>query len=301
MAESQPRVAIVLHDGQTGNRAGRAGLSQDVGRTMRGGAVAVVREWTDEAVCRAAAAWIWVPDDAEVVGIDYRLVNFPRWLGIGAIASSFDSNRPGPVLLEEVLEQARVWGQPSVGWWMTTVTRPAQLRPALVACGADHEDTVDVLGLDLTGVSPDFGPLDRISAERVCTYEQHREVDRIYVSLGQPPATQERIEAALAREAEGTEFRVLGRLEGAPVSTGACQVVDGIARLSGAVTIESARGRGAYRAVLVERLRIARELGASMALVKGRVTTSGPILTRVGFRRCGQEWLYRLPIENRAD
>jgi hypothetical protein len=145
-------------------------------------------------------------------------------------------------------------------------------------------------------VPPDLGPLDGTTAERVATHEQHLAVDRIYVSMGQPPATGESIEAAMAREADGSEFRVLGRLHGVPVSTGACRVVDGIARLSGAVTIESARGRGAYRAVLGERLRVACELGASMALVKGRVTTSAPILTRVGFRRCGQEWLYRLEV-----
>lgn len=94
--------------------------------------MAVVKKWTDEAVCRAAADWNWVPDDAEAV-VDYRLVKFPRWLGIGAIASSFDSNRPAQMLLEEVLEQASAWGQPSVGWWITAVTRPAELGPALVA------------------------------------------------------------------------------------------------------------------------------------------------------------------------
>ena len=219
--------------------------------------------------------------------------------GSGSARSRRPSTPTGPaqVLIEEVLGQARVWGQPSVGWWITAVTRPAELGPALVARGAELEDIVDVLGLDLTGVPPDLGPLDGTSAERVATQEQHLDVDRIYVSLGQPPATRESIEAAMARESDGTEFRVLGRLDGVPVSTGACRVVDGIARLSGAVTIESARGRGAYRAVLGERLRIARELGASIALVKGRVATSAPILTRIGFRRYGQESLYRLPID----
>jgi len=178
--------------------------------------MAVVKKWTDEAVCRAAADWNWVPDDAEAVGIDYRLVNFPRWLGIGAIASSFDSNRPAQMLLEEVLEQASAWGQPSVGWWITAVTRPAELGPALVARGAEHEDTVDVLSLDLTGVPPDLGPLDRTSAERVGTHQQHLDVDRIYVSIGQPPATEDSIEVAMAQQADGTEFRVLGRLDGVP-------------------------------------------------------------------------------------
>src|SRR4051794_9603482 len=93
-----------------------------------------------------------------------------------------------------------------------------------------------------------------------------------------------------------TEFRVLGRLDGVPVSTGACHVVDGIARLSGAVTIESARRRGAYRAVWVNGSASPGSSGRPGALVKGRVATSAPILTRVGFRRRGQEWLHRLQV-----
>jgi hypothetical protein len=260
----------------------------------------MMAEWTDEAVCRAAAEWIWVPDDAEVTGADFRLVNFPRWLNIGAVAASVDSDRSTSVLIEDVLEQAQRWGQPSVGWWVTAATRPVDLEPALVGRGAVHEDTIDVLGLDLTGTPPDLGPLTGTSAERVATREQHLDVDQVYVSLGQPPATQDSIEAAMAREDDGPEFRVLGRLDGVPVSTGACRVVDGVSRLSGAVTIESARGHGAYRAVLGERLRIARQLGASLALVKARVATSGPILTRIGFQRYGQERLFRLAVDTRT-
>lgn len=257
-------------------------------------------EWTAEAVCRAAADWIWVPDDAEVTGADFRLVNFPRWLNIGAIVACVDSNRSTSVLIEDVLGQAQRWVQPSVGWWVTAATRPVDLEPALVDRGAVQEDTVDVLALHLTGAGPDLGPLTGVSAERVGTREQHLDVDQVYVSIGQPPATQDSIEVAMAREADGTEFRVLGRLDGMPVSTGACRVVDGVARLSGAVTIESARGRGAYRAVVGERLRIARQLGASLALVKARVATSGPILTRIGFQPYGQERLFRLTVDTRT-
>ncbi|MEW1974492.1 MULTISPECIES: hypothetical protein [Microbacterium] len=58
----------------------------------------------------------------------------------------------------------------------------------------------------------------------------------------------------------------------------------------------SARGRGAYRAVLAERLRASAELGATTAIVKGRIATSAPILTRVGFERFGDERAYRLTV-----
>jgi hypothetical protein len=60
--------------------------------------------------------------------------------------------------------------------------------------------------------------------------------------------------------------------------------------------IPEARGRGAYRAVLDARLRYAVDHAATMALVKGRVATSGPVLRRAGFMAYGQERSYRLTL-----
>jgi hypothetical protein len=48
--------------------------------------------------------------------------------------------------------------------------------------------------------------------------------------------------------------------------------------------------------VLAERLRASVELGAVTALVKGRVSTSAPILERAGFTHYGDERAYRLIV-----
>jgi len=48
--------------------------------------------------------------------------------------------------------------------------------------------------------------------------------------------------------------------------------------------------------VLAERLRLARAHGATIALVKGRVETSGPILLRAGFAEYDEERCYWLPL-----
>jgi GNAT superfamily N-acetyltransferase len=68
------------------------------------------------------------------------------------------------------------------------------------------------------------------------------------------------------------------------------------ARLWGGGVVPEARGRGAYRAVLDARLRYAVDHGATLALVKGRVETSGPILRRAGFAAYGQERAYLLSL-----
>jgi GNAT superfamily N-acetyltransferase len=89
---------------------------------------------------------------------------------------------------------------------------------------------------------------------------------------------------------------VVAYLDGEPVGTGGLALVDGVARLWGGAVREEARGRGVYRAVLHERIRRGLEGGARMALVKGRMQTSGPILRRAGFERYGEERSYVVPL-----
>ena len=73
-------------------------------------------------------------------------------------------------------------------------------------------------------------------------------------------------------------------------------MADGVARLWGGSVVPALRGLGVYRAVLDARLAYAVTNGAVMALVKGKVDTSGPILRRVGFAAFGQEPHYTVPL-----
>ena len=81
-----------------------------------------------------------------------------------------------------------------------------------------------------------------------------------------------------------------------PVSVGGCTLGGEVAQLWGAVTLPASRGRGAYRAVLAERLRLARDHGATLAMVKGRSMRTGPTLLRAGFADYGEQRCYWLPI-----
>ncbi len=80
------------------------------------------------------------------------------------------------------------------------------------------------------------------------------------------------------------------------VAAAGAQVVDQTLRLWGAATSEAFRGRGAYRALVLERCRVGSELGASLALTKANVATSSPILGRACFRRVGSERRYLLEV-----
>ena len=67
-------------------------------------------------------------------------------------------------------------------------------------------------------------------------------------------------------------------------------------RLWGAATRKEVRGRGAYRALVLERCRVGIALGATLALTKANVVSSGSILERAGFRRVGTERRHVLEI-----
>ncbi len=258
---------------------------------------------------RAAADWTWVPADAQSVETDFRITRYPQWSGIGVIASRASSARDSGELVDAAISQTRAWGRPNVGWWVTDHDHPTDLEQTLIRRGAAHEDTVDVLALALDAL-PDLAVPGSVTADVVTTREQRLAVDAVDVAVWQQhPLTDERLEAELAEithdHCARTGFRVLGRLESnhTPVATGGCTLSAGpdgapgpVARLWGACTVPDHRGRGAYRAILAERLRIAREWGATLALVKGRVETSGPILSRCGFTRYGSERLYRLTV-----
>jgi GNAT superfamily N-acetyltransferase len=116
-------------------------------------------------------------------------------------------------------------------------------------------------------------------------------------------------EAEIARQlkevlqdlATWTSFRVVAFADNDPVSTGSCTLFGGVAQekialLWGAITLPASRGLGSYRAVLNERLRLAREHGATLVMAKGRALASGPILLRAGFTDYGEERCFWLPV-----
>ena len=80
------------------------------------------------------------------------------------------------------------------------------------------------------------------------------------------------------------------------MSVGGCTLAGAVARLSGAYTLEAHRRRGAYTAVLRQRLVSASDAGATVALARGLAATSAPILARSGFTRYATWDKYTIPL-----
>lgn len=253
---------------------------------------------TVDEILRASAAWVWFPRDSEQRNDHLQLVRYPQRFGGGVRGSQVRSSLDAAAVLDHAVECTRSWGESQLTFWTNPSDSP-DLEAELLRRQAEHIDTVAVLARPVDEVEVDVPA--NTSAEIVRTLEQVREVDAINVPVwSQKPLDEEglriELEEVAAGVSSGEGLRILGRLDGRAVSTGGCTIVDGFTRLWGAATLPEARGRGAYRAVLAERLRASAERGAKTALVKGRISTSAPILRRAGFHHYGDERVYRLTL-----
>ena len=262
--------------------------------------------WTPRRVLDAAIAMEWRPDGAiEVQADDYRLIRYPDW----ALDSAFPAaqvtrsraGRPADEVIDEVVARVRRWGLRGVAWWVSSATRPPDTGEILCARGGKQIDAVQILARELDGGLPDLDIPADVNVELVADERTFRAASMVSVRGW---GRREPSGAALAREFTGvirdlaswSSFRVVAMIGPEPASSGGCTLRGEVAQLWGAVTLREHRRRGSYRAVLAERLRLAREHGAALALVKGRIETSGPILLRAGFADYGQERCYWLPI-----
>lgn len=256
---------------------------------------------TREEILRAASEWAWFPRGSESENTEMLLVRYPPRFGRGVRGSQVHASRNADEVLDRAISRTVRWGEDTLTFWTNPSDEP-DLEDELRRRGAEHIDTVAVFARPIdSGFAAAAPPTNAAIAELVTDLGQIREVDAINVAVWeQLPLDDEGLRAEFDEVTTSlrshTHGRVLARLDGRPVSTGGWTLADGFARLWGAATLEEHRGRGAYRAVLAERLRIAAQWGATTALVKGRVSTSAPIIARAGFEHYGDERAYRLIV-----
>ncbi|MHA3703718.1 GNAT family N-acetyltransferase [Jatrophihabitans sp. YIM 134969] len=254
-------------------------------------------DWNARVVA-AAADWLYLPDGAPShVTPEVAVVGYPESWDPPTWATRIRSQRAPSELIADVDAVVRAWGRPDVAWWIDEGTTPAELESHLQDAGAELTETVTVLALDLTGPVPAFDVPDGTTAALATDRDSLRDFARVNAEgWGTPVAPEDDLDRWLAETADGTGLRFVARADGTPVATGGMTLAGDVARLWAGVTLPGHRGRGAYRAVLAERLRVARERGATTGLVKGKVTTSAPILRRLGFQAFADERAYLRPV-----
>lgn len=250
-------------------------------------------------VREAAAAWIWVPVGASRAETDELLVvRYPEWYENPLQLVRFHPRRPLAAVLDDARRRAAELSASELCCWVR-LDAPDGLERELVSLGGRLDETLDVLARPLAGL-PDLAP-DR-SVRLRWTDDLDVLADAVAVGAevfgGTVPdrsALQAEFDAEAAKVRAGGGGAVVAYDDGRPVGTAGVSVVGPDARLWGGAVVPGARGRGVYRSLLAARLEYAAAHGAELALVKGRVETSGPILRRAGFAAYGQERSYLLP------
>jgi GNAT superfamily N-acetyltransferase len=233
-------------------------------------------------VAAANDAWVLTPEGSEVVETaEYRLVKFPEPFTDPLQVSWVRSARPAEAVLEDVVARAVGFGLPEA-FVYAKLSAPEGFDEALLRRGAQLVDTCDVLALALPAdvKAPD---LPGFEVRWRTTPEVARDANTVGISaFGGNRASDDE----LAKRAAADRATVAAGTGGALV-----------AYLDGGAVLEPYRGRGLYRALVAARLTYAAEHGATLAFTQGRISTSSPILQRLGFTSYGQERCYLLPLE----
>ena len=260
----------------------------------------------DQRVQEASAAWTWISADAEVADADdYVLVRQPAWFQHPVeLASVKATGRSAADVLDEALSTARGWGASYAVVWVR-LDAPSGWEDAVRGRGGRPDETLDVLARPLAaGELPELSARDDVDVRWSLDLQTQRDGVRVGAEVfgGTVPADdvlEREVADHRADEREGRGGMAVAYVEGRPVGSAGLTVDrahPGDARLWGGAVVEDMRGRGVYRALLDARLRRGLDRGCDLALVKGRVQTSGPILRRAGFDVFGQERSYLVDV-----
>ena len=281
---------------------------------------------TDEAVLRESARWVHVPPDGVRLEDERRLlVHLPkRWGQSRVWRSSAVDEEKAEELIEDTIGAVRAAGGGRLVWHTGEGISPPFMDECLAKRGFETNEELDVLAFSLVdGLEPSLprlGVPEDVSAELVRDADGLREallVDSEVFSSPPPSGDEfagyarELAKLGLRERGESVEegaslalrflafvdvgFEYVREDEQKALGAAGAQMVGETLRLWGAATREAFRGRGAYRALVLERCRLGRELGATLALTKAN-TASGTTLKRAGFTVIAKERRHVLEV-----
>ncbi|MCX2714287.1 GNAT family N-acetyltransferase [Mycolicibacterium sp. J2] len=207
----------------------------------------------------------------------------------GATATVMAVNGARPVLddVAAILEVGRRVGAEAVEF--TLGPDDSGVAPGDIS-GAHVTATVDILAIDLEIGVLGVNPSPELQVDEVRTLDQFALYERTSAAAwGYPEPTDADIRNSFDELRPGWFLASLADL---PVGAGGYTLVDEVARLWGAAVVPSARGKGVYRELIAARTRDAKAHGGTLGLVHA-MATSSPVLQRVGFRKVGEQRVYR--------
>jgi hypothetical protein len=275
---------------------------------------------------RESVRWVHVPPSGLLVEDAERLLVHPFTpRGSSRVWRSWPDRGCAEALILRTIEEARAAGGTRLVWHTGDGVAPPAMDEILPQYGFGKAEDLEVLALELgTNPQPRLPGLpvpDGVGTRLVRDGADLRLANVVEAGVFPTAAWDERdtraylqglskLEARGGRKppapgGDSIALRYLATFQGdggeEVVATAGAEVAGATVRLWGAGTRAERRGRGAYRALVIERCRHAHALGATLALAKANAASSAPILRRAGFRLVATERRYALELAPRSD
>jgi GNAT superfamily N-acetyltransferase len=215
---------------------------------------------------------------------------YSLWLGSGSTWNTVQRQRFPLEDLDEVLEEVRALlrkrGRTRTQWEVGS-SAPPGLVEALYKRGLTEDGDGYAVALVLKQEPPPVP--EGLTARRIASFKEYAAANAVqWEAFGSSPEEIAEAKALLEhRYAETVNVMHGVWLDGALVCAGTAGPSGHGLLLYGGATLPSARGRGAYRALIRARWDEAVALGTPALITQGG-SMSGPILERLGFERVGE-------------
>ncbi len=216
---------------------------------------------------------------------------YTLWMGSGKTWNTVQRQRMRADEIDDVLAEVRsllrARGRGKTQWEVGSSAEPPDLVERLLERGLIWDKDPYAVALVLSREPPP--PPPEIVARRVETFEEYAAANAVqWEAFGTSPGEIEANKAQLEKRwAETVNVMHAAWLDGELVAAGTAAPTEHGLLLYGGATLPSARGRGAYRAVLHARWQEAVQNGTPALITQGG-SMSRPILERLGFERVGE-------------
>ena len=212
-------------------------------------------------------------------------------MGPGKTWNTVQRQRMRPDEIDEVLDETRSLlrerGRGKTQWEVGSSAEPPDLVERLLERGLIWDKDPHAVALVLTREPP--APPPEIVARRIETFDEFAAANAVqWEAFGMPEEDVEEGRALLPQTWRDTvSVMHAAWLDGELVAAGTAAPTEHGLLLYGGATLPSARGRGAYRALLHARWQEAVRNGTPALITQGG-SMSRPILERLGFERVGE-------------
>jgi GNAT superfamily N-acetyltransferase len=193
-------------------------------------------------------------------------------------------------VVEEVRQLGRSHGLRCV-WILDPDARPDDLAERLVACGIVPDEEIIVMVLpataDLAAGAGDIEIVDALGDAAAFAAAESVQA----AAFGHEPYPGQVERFANGRDEPSRHF-LLAMVDGEPAGAAWATVHPEGVFMNGGAVAPRFRGRGVYRALVAERLALARRLGAPGVGTWAKPETSAPILARLGFVEVGRSRMF---------